>query len=69
MTKRVKLTLGAYLAEHLSSGKYNNARCEWGLARPLPYYSTIIRLKQAWDVFRYRADALYWSQDIKTNYK
>jgi hypothetical protein len=32
----------------------------WVLARPLPFYSFWNRLKQAWDVLRYRADALYW---------
>lgn len=29
-------------------------------SKPLPYYSFIERLQQAWDVLRYRADALYW---------
>lgn len=32
----------------------------WVPARPLPFYSFWNRLKQAWDVLRYRADALYW---------
>ena len=27
-----------------------------------PYYHWPTRLKQAWDVFRYRADALYWKE-------
>ena len=33
-----------------------------GAARPEPYYSVIERLQQAWDVFTYRADALYWKE-------
>jgi hypothetical protein len=35
----------------------------WYIARPLPFYSWRIRLRQAWDVFRYRADAFYWRVD------
>jgi hypothetical protein len=31
--------------------------------RPLPYFSFIERFKQAWDVFTYRADALYWKEN------
>jgi len=34
----------------------------WITARPEPYYSLIERLRQAWDVLRYRADALYWKE-------
>lgn len=37
----------------------------WYLARPLPYYSLRARLKQAWDVLTYKADALYWLIDFK----
>lgn len=32
------------------------------LPRPYPYFSFWVRLKQAWDVFKYRADALYWDE-------
>lgn len=32
-------------------------------ARPYPYFSFIERFKQAWDVFTYRADALYWQEN------
>jgi len=32
----------------------------WIPARPEPFPSFIDRLKQAWDVLTYRADALYW---------
>lgn len=35
----------------------------WEPAVPLPYYSWIERLLQAWDVFTYKADALYWEFD------
>lgn len=30
--------------------------------RPYPYFSLIERARQAWDVFTYRADALYWKE-------
>lgn len=30
--------------------------------RPYPYFSFWVRLQQAWDVFKYRADALYWKE-------
>ena len=33
-----------------------------GHVRPLPYYSLTTRLRQAWDVLTYRADALYWKE-------
>lgn len=46
--------------KNTASDKWGN----WRIARPMPFYSFIIRLKQAWDVFRYRADALYWHIDI-----
>lgn len=36
----------------------------WHNARPEPYYSLLERLRQAWDVFRYKADALYWDIDL-----
>jgi len=70
MNKEIKkhqlTTRGAYYAHHLASGAYSNVRTENGIiSRPLPYYSTFIRLKQAWDVFRYKADALYWIGDKK----
>ena len=32
----------------------------WVIARPIPYYSIVSRLIQAYDVLRYKADALYW---------
>ena len=33
----------------------------WAPARPLPYYGGFLRrLRLAYDVFRGRADALYW---------
>ncbi len=34
----------------------------WIPARPLPYYSLIERLRQAWDILTYKADALYWGE-------
>ena len=33
---------------------------KWIPARPEPFPSFIERLKQAWDVLSYKADALYW---------
>lgn len=36
----------------------------WHNARPEPYYSLIERIKLAWDVLRYKADALYWTIDF-----
>lgn len=32
----------------------------WVLARPLPFYCFKYRLRQAWDVLRYKADAFYY---------
>ena len=34
----------------------------WVLARPLPFYCFKYRLRQAWDVLRYKADAFYWHE-------
>lgn len=36
----------------------------WRYARPEPYISFIERILQAWDVFTYRADALYWVDEM-----
>jgi len=33
---------------------------QWVPARPEPYYNWRIRLKEAWEVFRYRADVVVW---------
>ncbi len=33
---------------------------KWVLARPIPYYCFKHRLRQAWDVLNYRADAFYY---------
>ena len=33
---------------------------KWIPARPIPFQSLITRIKQAWDVLTYKADALYW---------
>jgi len=35
---------------------------KWIPARPEPYWSFWERLQQAWDVLRYKADALYWGE-------
>jgi hypothetical protein len=40
----------------------------WYNARPIPYYSLITRIKLAWDVFRYKADPLYWEIDFSDDY-
>ncbi len=34
----------------------------WVLARPIPYYCFKYRLRQAWDVLRYKADAFYYHE-------
>lgn len=34
------------------------------IARPVPYYNFWYRLQMAWDIIRYKADALYWTIDI-----
>lgn len=35
--------------------------------RPYPYFSFRERIKQAWDVLTYRADALYWKEPKESN--
>ena len=40
----------------------NTVQTKGGWVRPIPYYSLVERLRQAWDVFTYRADALYWKE-------
>jgi hypothetical protein len=35
----------------------------WYPARPLPFQSLALRLREAWDVLRGRADAYYWRQN------
>lgn len=35
---------------------------KWMMARPEPYWSFWERLRQAWDVLTYKADALYWHE-------
>jgi hypothetical protein len=42
----------------LSKGKMG-----WHLARPLPYYGWKYRLRDAWNVLTFKADALYWECD------
>lgn len=37
---------------------------KWRIARPLPFYSLLCRLKLAWDVLRYKADVIYWRIDF-----
>jgi len=64
-----KLSKGAYYADWLNISNISKTKAQaksgrWYLARPLPYYSFIIRLRQALDVLRYRADALYWGIDL-----
>lgn len=34
---------------------------QWHNARPIQYHNFLYRLQMAWDVLRYRADALYWT--------
>lgn len=41
----------------------------WIPARPLPYYSWRQRLRLAWDVLTYKADAVYWMCDQFKNNK
>ncbi len=35
----------------------------WVFARPIPYYSWPSRIRMAWHVLTYRADALYWTEE------
>ena len=53
---------GAYTPKRVLDSQKGIA-CEGHMwARPVPYWSYVERFKQAWDVFRYRADALYWKE-------
>ena len=47
------VSLVSSIATSTPSGRYIPAR-------PLPYQSLITRLRQAWDVLTYKADAIYW---------
>jgi hypothetical protein len=56
---------GSYNVENLIATIKNMPDVEikkgkWIKARPEPYYSFWERLRQAWDVLTYKADALYW---------
>ena len=33
----------------------------WDYSRPVPYYSIVERIKMAWDILTYKADAIYWN--------
>lgn len=35
----------------------------WHIARPAPFNSLFERLRMAWSVLTYRADAIYWEAD------
>jgi len=57
---------GAYtpkkLYETIKNGPQAQVDGQWIPARPEPYWSFKERLRQAWDVLTYRADALYWKE-------
>jgi hypothetical protein len=36
----------------------------WYPARPVPYYSLKERIKMAYDVLTYKADAVYWKEKL-----
>ncbi len=57
---------GAYTPSRLLDA-IRSVQRQGGWVRPLPYYSSVERLRQAWDVFTYRADALYWKETNETN--
>jgi len=48
--------------ESLAQGPQTNIEGRWVPSRPIPYVSWINRLKLAWDVFTYKADAFYWNK-------
>lgn len=56
---------GAYLADMLNQNTpmAKGLSGRWHVARPEPYRSFWCRLRQAFDVLRYRADAIYWPID------
>jgi hypothetical protein len=43
-------------------------RSGWTYARPIPFYSWPCRIRMAWHVLTYRADALYWTSDERVRY-
>ena len=52
-----------YADEVAKSAQENQAGLpdgRWVAARPIPYWGVRWRLRQAWDVLRGKADALYW---------
>ncbi len=55
-------SFGAYTPGSLIRSQKNIGRSDGKWARPYPYFSFWTRVKQAWDVFKYRADALYWDE-------
>lgn len=55
MTPKLVVDTAAHCQTEISPG-------HWIPARPIPYYSFIDRIKQAWDVLTYKADALYWGE-------
>jgi hypothetical protein len=67
MKNHKKYQYGAYWSDRLiGTDSYTIRSIKNGkvyYSRPVPYYSFMIRLKQALDVLRYKADALYWDVD------
>jgi hypothetical protein len=60
---KVIIPRGAYLPIDVTNCNCNqvlNKPGYWVQARPMPYPSFFSRLRQAWDVLTYKADALYW---------
>lgn len=55
---------GAYTPKRVESCKGAATQVDgvWMLARPEPYRSLFERIRQAWDVLTYNADALYWKE-------
>lgn len=52
---------GSYTPNEIISLSKTVARVG-GQVRPEVYHSFFMRLQQAWDVFTYKADALYWKE-------
>lgn len=54
---------GAYTPQRVIDSQKGIAREGGKWVRMCPYYHWPTRLKQAWDVFTYKADALYWKEN------
>lgn len=66
----ITIPLGGYVDSEIGVQMGVSAQDNHGYyhnARPLPYYSIFNRIKLAWHVLTYKADALYWSIDLNNS--